>query len=133
MENKEVFQEKPKLVPGLENSASWDEWLTRAEHALRELGYRKYTQNLKREDFAYWKNFWIDDEKAYQVGLLFYDFRKFGASAYRISVQFECLFTEIDSRIDLSVSKDIELSEFEEMSVTFYESMLKYAQKQNHE
>lgn len=131
MENKEVFQEKPRLLPGIDDNLSWDEWLSAVELGLREMGYFKYNQRIKREDFAFWKSFWIDDEKAYQVGILFYDFRKHGVDSpgfHRIGVQFECLFCEIDSRIDLSVSKEISLTDFEEMAKTFYDSMLKYAE-----
>jgi hypothetical protein len=45
--------------------------------------------------------------------------------ANRIGVQFECLLIN-ENRIDLSVSKDISVKEFETMCYSFYESMKKY-------
>lgn len=118
----------PKLV-STPQTDSWNEWLANAEHILGQLGYRKYVQNHKREDFAFWKSFELDGEKIYQIGILFYDFRKYmdkDPGANRIGVQFECIPINIDCRVDLSVSKDISLSEFEEMAKTFYTSMNKY-------
>ena len=44
----------------------------------------------------------------------------------RIGVQFECMFTDIDARIDLSVSKDISLEHFEIMAKTFIDAMAQY-------
>ena len=43
-----------------------------------------------------------------------------------IGVQFECMFIGCDKRIDLEVSDDILLEEFEEMSKTFYNAMKIY-------
>lgn len=127
-ENFEV--EKPLLFENIGECKSWDEWLDKTEIALRDNGYRKYNQNIKNEDFTYWKTFYVNDEKAYQVGLLFYDFRKHMVNnltiSERIGVQFECMFIDINSRIDLTVSKNITLLEFEAMSKTFYDSMFQY-------
>jgi hypothetical protein len=36
------------------------------------------------------------------------------------------MFTDIDARIDLSVSKDISLEQFEIMAKTFVDEMFKY-------
>ena len=99
---------KHKLhIASVSGCTSWDEWLGKTELSLKELGYRKYKQNLKNEDFAYWKKY-----EGYQVGLFFYDFRKHQNQfniPERIGVQFECIFTDVDAGINLSVSKDISL------------------------
>lgn len=119
----------PKVISTPEVK-SWDEWLANVEHILLHIGYKKYIQNHKKEDFSYWKTFEVNGKKAYQVGLYFYDFRKYAfneSSTNRIGIQFECMFIDIDSRIDLSVSKDIPISEFEDMAKTFYESMKKFS------
>jgi hypothetical protein len=77
----------PLLVASVSGCTSWDEWLEKTELSLKDIGYRKYTQSIKNEDFAYWKTF-----KGYQVGVFFYDFRKH-QNQFRIGVQFECRFT----------------------------------------
>ena len=121
---------KPQLnVAALKGSESWESWLKSIEKALVELGYRRYVQHYKSEDFMYWKTFYDGEEKAYLVGLAFYDFRRYidrDKNANRISVQFECMLIDIDSRIDLTVSKDIPLAEFESMAKSFYEAMSQY-------
>ena len=114
----------PLLVDSVSECTSWDEWLEKNEASLKELGYRKYKQDVKKEDFAYWKAF-----EGYQVGIFFYDFRKYQNQfnvPERIGVQFECMFTDIDARIDLSVSKDISLEQFEIMAKTFIDAMSQY-------
>ena len=114
----------PLLIASVSGCTSWDEWLEKTEILLKEIGYRKYKQNLKNEDFAYWKNF-----EGYQVGLFFYDFRKYQNQINipeRICVQFECMLTDIDARIDLSVSKDISLEQFESIAKTFIDAMFQY-------
>lgn len=118
----------PPQVVKVRDYQTWDEWLSKVELALKELGYTKYQQNLKNEDFAYWKTIRVNGEKAYQVGLLFYDFRKFDnfRGSNRIGVQFECMPINTDSRVDLSVSKDITVQQFEEMAAAFYNTMLLY-------
>jgi hypothetical protein len=110
----------PLLVASVSGCTSWDEWLEKTELSLKDIGYRKYTQSIKNEDFAYWKTF-----KGYQVGVFFYDFRKH-QNQFRIGVQFECRFTDIDARIDLSVCKDISLEQFEIMAKTFIDTMSQY-------
>lgn len=115
----------PLLIASVSGCTSWDEWLEKTELSLKEIGYRKYKQNLKNEDFAYWKTF-----EGYQVGLFFYDFRKHQNQfniPERIGVQFECMFTHIEARIDLSVSKDISLEQFEIMAKTFVDAMFQYS------
>lgn len=114
----------PLLIASVSGCTSWDEWLEKTELLLKELGYKKYKQNLKNEDFAYWKKF-----EGYQVGLFFYDFREYQNQfniPERIGVQFECMFTDVDGRIDLSVSKDISLEKFEIMAKTFTDAMFQY-------
>ena len=107
---------------------NWDEWLTNYEDHLKGLGYKKFVQNHMNEDFCYWKTFKKGEAKKYQVGVLFYDFRKYAdrdPMANRIGTMFQCLLI-CDDRIDLTVSKNITLSEFENMAKTFYETMVKY-------
>jgi len=112
------------------DSFDWNLWLKTKEEYLKKLGYKKYYQNLKREDFAYWKIFNIDNNEAYQIGLLFYDYRKYNESnsninANRISIQYECMLINCDSRVDLSITKDnITLVEFEKIALDFYNAML---------
>lgn len=110
----------PLLIADVSVSTSWDDWLTETETKLKELGYRRYFQNHKNEDFSYWKTF-----KNYQIGILFYDFRKYADHdpyANRIGIMYECVVLGED-RIDMCVSKNIDLVEFENMSQTFYGAM----------
>lgn len=107
---------------------NWDSWLLEYENNLKGLGYRKYIQNHKHEDFCYWKTFKDGENKIYQVGVLFYDFRKYPKQThdtFRISVMYECMIL-CNDRIDMTVSKDIDLPLFELMSESFYRSMKKY-------
>lgn len=115
------------LFPDLMYVESKELWLEKTELKLKGLGYRKYHQNLKNEDFAYWKSFSDGDKKIYQIGLFFYDYRKYDIN--NIGVQFEFMFIDSDNRIDLSVSDNISLEQFEEMGITFYNSMKKYVKK----
>jgi hypothetical protein len=118
----------PLLIEDVSGSTSWDEWLSETETKLKEIGYRKYIQNHKNEDFCYWKTFKNGEDEIYQIGLLFYDFRKYADRdpyANRIGIMYECKIL-CDHRIDLCVSKNIDLVEFENMAKTFYESMSKY-------
>ena len=126
MEN--IIINTPKIIENITNK-SWDQWLNLVEIQLLKLGYRKYKQNYKKEDFAYWKPFEVDGIETYQIGLLFYDFRQYtytNPSANRISISFECNLLDINSRINLSVSDDITLQQFEIMSLDFYKTMSKY-------
>jgi len=100
----------------------WDKYLSDIDSYLRNLGFRKYDQKHKGEDFAYWENY-----DGYSIGILVYDFRKYEAVPHKIvSLQFECMINDIDCRIDLTVSKSIELPEFEAMSKDFYNAMKRY-------
>lgn len=119
----------PLLIDSSNNFTTWNEWLAYVETNLKALNYTKFIQNLNNEDFAYWKTFYIDNEKAYQVGIFFYDFRKYQENyntPERIAIQYECHLLNGEGRIDLSVFKNITLEEFEDMSKTFYDTMHKY-------
>jgi hypothetical protein len=119
---------KPLPPSESEGVMDWDGWLAEFESNLKELRYTKYTQHFKTSTFAYWKSFYDEDAKIYQVGILFYDYRKQSDTdprANRIGVQYECLLIG-RHRIDLSVSKDIDVPEFELMAKDFYEAMWKY-------
>jgi hypothetical protein len=120
--------EESKEQLAVTEGKDWDKWLIDMEASLKLSGYRRYNQYFKSEDFAYWKSFYDDDLNIYQVGVLFYDFRKYidiDPNANRISIQYECMLI-CDDRIDLSTSKRIEVFEFEKMAKTFYEAMSKY-------
>jgi len=115
----------------INDSIDWDKWLIEYETNLKELGYRKFGQNYKKENFSYWKTFRNGKDEIYQIGLLFYDFREYAdrdPMANRIGVMYECMLM-YDDRIDMTVSKDIDLPEFESMTKTFYEAMLHYLNK----
>ena len=114
----------PLLIVDVNGITSWDEWLFETETKLKEIGYRKYVQNHKNEDFCYWKTFKNGEYKIYQIGILFYDFRKY-ADANRIGIMYECRILGKD-RIDMCVSKNIDLVEFENMAQTFYRAMSQY-------
>ena len=120
---------KPSLdIAGVSGSTSWDEWLSETETKLKELGYRRYVQNHKNEDFCYCKTFKNGEDKIYQIGILFYDFRKYADRdpyANRIGIMYECMVLGED-RIDMCVSKNIDLVEFENMAQTFYGAMSQY-------
>jgi hypothetical protein len=118
----------PLLIADVSGSTSWDEWLSETEIKLQEIGYRGYVQNHKNEDFCYWKTFKNGQDKIYQIGILFYDFRKYADRdpyANRIGIMYECMILG-DDRIDMCVSKNIDLFEFEKMAQTFYEAMSQY-------
>lgn len=129
MQNVKIKNVKPLMQQHTINgSTNWDSWLLEFETNLKELGYRKYVQNYKNEDFCYWKTFKNGDDKLYQIGVLFYDFRKYAErdpNANRIAIMYHCMLL-CDDRIDMDVSKEIDLSEFEAMSKTFYEAMSQY-------
>jgi len=115
------------LTPTTENP-DWDDWLLTLDTEIKESGYKKYHQNLQREDFSYFKTFYKGEEKIYQIGVLVYDFRKymhFNPSANYIGIQYECMLIG-DNRIDMSVCNPISLATFEEMALAFYERMNKY-------
>jgi hypothetical protein len=126
--NVQLPLQPPLLIAEVSGSTSWDEWLSETETKLKELGYRRYVQNHKNEDFCYWKTFKNGEDKIYQIGILFYDFRKYAdrdPNTNRIGIMYECMVLG-DDRIDMCVSKNIDLVEFENMSQTFYEAMSQY-------
>ena len=116
------------IIHGVSGSTSWDEWLSETETKLKQLGYRRYVQNHKNEDFCYWKTFKNGEDKIYRIGILFYDFRKYADRdpyANRIGIMYECMVLGED-RIEMCVSKDVDIEEFENMAQTFYVSMSHY-------
>ena len=118
----------PLLITDVSGSTSWDEWLSETETKLKEIGYKRYVQNHKNEDFCYWKTFKNGEDKIYQISILFYDFRKYADRdpyANRIGIMYECMVLG-DDRIDMCVSKNIDLVEFENMAQTFYKTMSQY-------
>ncbi len=97
--------------------------LKKIETELLRLGYRKYNQNINSSDYQFWKSF-----KDYSVGVLVYDFTKFDVLIQKeFSIQYECMLNDMNCRIDMAVKKDINISEFERMSLHFYETMKDYA------
>jgi len=126
--NVQLPLQPPLLIADVSGSTSWDEWLSETETKLKELGYRRYVQNHKNEDFGYWKTFKKGEDKFYQINILFYDFRKYvdrDPYANRIGIMYECMVLGED-RIDMCVSKNIDLAEFENMAQTFYIAMSQY-------
>ena len=115
-------------IPNQTDYHNLSEWLSDVEFNLVQSGYRRYVQDLDHEDFAYWKTFYEGNNKKYQVGLLFYDYRKYSnriPHSNQISIQYRCMLLGGD-RIDLLVSKEIDLPEFESMAKVFYESIKQY-------
>ena len=123
-EQKHPNTEAQFALQNVSSSTDWAKYIDDLDSFLKAKGYRKYNQNHKREDFAYWKQY----DKKYQIGLLIYDWRKYPQHNFekRVSIEFECMLLEIDGRCDLCVSKDIELHEFEIMADSFYNAMSEY-------
>jgi hypothetical protein len=101
---------------------NWVKFLEDKDKELKDKGYRKYFQDHKRSDFQYFKTI----DKKYQIGIFFYDFRRFDVFQDIISISYECFLFPEDDRIDLSVSKDITIEEFEKMAESFYLSMKEF-------
>jgi hypothetical protein len=120
----------PKLIKKTSKSKTWEEWLEKTELVLKNSSYNKYCTIFKSEDLSYWKSFYKDNKLIYQVAILFYDFsayqNKSTITPPKICISFECLLANIDARMELSVSKDITLQEFETMADEFYNTMVKY-------
>lgn len=110
---------------------TWDEWLEFANEELLKKGYSKFVSHSENNcDFYYAKTIKNNEQiKEYQLLIKFYDFRPFAVmgndGANRIGIMFVCS-PFCDSRIDLEVSKDISVKNFEEMAEHFYISMAKY-------
>ena len=120
--------ENPNTI--INDNIDWDSWLSEYERNLKDHGYIKFNQKHKNEDFCYWKTFKDGETKIYQIGVLFYDFRPYAyrdPMANRIGTMYQCMIL-CDARIDMDVSAEIDLAEFERMAKTFYESMSKYIQ-----
>jgi hypothetical protein len=129
--NRQLPFKPPLLVVSINNTTSWDEWLSETEAKLKELGYRKYGQRHVNEDFCYWKVFKDGENKIYQIGISFHDFREFAnhdPDANRIGIMYDCMLLCGD-RIGMRVSKNIDLNKFESMAKTFYEAMAQYCIK----
>ncbi len=105
----------PKLLDS-PPSETWEDWLAEIDQRMKSKGYRHYHGHIKKESFCYCKTFC-----GYMIAVLVYDFRELFYS--RIGIQYECLLGDNDGRIDLSVSKDITLEQFEAMADTFYQAM----------
>lgn len=112
------------IIPKKGNKTSWDDWLSKVEFNLTKEGYKKYVQDYKKSDYSYWKTFYSGNEKAYQVGVHIYDFRKFDPEQI-ISFQYECMLIGKDY-VSMTVSKNIDLPEFEAMAVDFYNAIKLY-------
>jgi len=95
------------------------------EANITEMGYIKYNQDYRHSDFQFWKCFYENDEKIYQIGMTCYDWSKYEFGDDHIGVDYECMFLDSD-RIDLIVSKNIKIEEFEIMALDFYNTMKKY-------
>lgn len=107
---------------------NWKEWQTSIESKLQKNGYKKIGNSYKNEDFGFWKTVYDGDKKAYQLALLFFDFTKYNSNdiyAHRIGIQFEALLIG-DARVDLSISNNLSLAEFEEAGHDFYITMKSY-------
>ncbi len=94
--------------------------LKEVNECLTKLGYKDGTTH-KQSDFAYWKIF-----DGYQVGVLVYNWSRYDSSIKELGVSYECMFTDPDTRCDLSVSDNIELEVFEEMAKDCYKALKKY-------
>jgi len=95
---------------------------------ILNLGYRKYVQNVKNEDFAYWKPFERDENKknGYSVGLFFYDWSKYPQFTKKenisCSLEFMLRNNDLVDRLDLTISDDrITIEQFEIFCKKFYD------------
>ena len=98
------------------------------EIELVNLGYRKYKQDVKNEDFAYWKSFERDENRqnGYSVGLFFYDLSKYHQFTQKenisCSLEFMLGNNEKVDRLDITISDDkITLKQFEAFCKKFFE------------
>lgn len=106
----------------------WAEYLVNLDEYLVEKGFEKHEQNLKYEDFVYWKDY----EGLYRIGIFVFDFSKHKSYTLKneVMLQFECIISNTKGFCDLVVTKEIELAEFEKMSLDFYRVMFKYNQNE---
>lgn len=78
----------------MENNINWDVWISEFEEILLKKKYYKYHQDYKNETFSFWKVF-----NSYQVGVLFYDFRKFKqlpSDCSYVSVSYETMILDVN-------------------------------------
>lgn len=124
---REKFIAKPSIFV-CDDKLNWEQWLIKLDEYLNQAGYKKYIeQKFKNEDFVYWKKHYNSEgEKIFLTGVLVYDFRKYGHANASIGAQYECMIL-CDERIDMSVSKDFNLEEFERMATSFYLAMKEYS------
>lgn len=107
----------------------WLKWLESKESELIKNGYVKYQQHHKGSDFQYWKSLFIDGVKAYQIGVLIYNWTKYPSWSDEnqpYSISHECMLLNIEHNLYMNYSIDFEISTFEKMSEDFYQSMKKY-------
>ncbi len=109
-------------IQDVNSSTDYDKYLVELDDYMIDQGFRKYRQNHKGSDFVYWKVY----DESYQIGVLVYDFRKYGLSDTNVHLDFECMPIDFDGRCDLCVNMDIELEDFEKMAEAFYSSMKKF-------
>ncbi len=99
-----------------------DNEISKIDTELKSKGYKKYDQLHKESDYQYWKTL-----SGYQVGVLIYDFRQYDKKE-SIKILYECKLLNED-RVDLTMSKNINIDEFEEISEQFYNFMNDYEWK----
>ena len=77
------------LINEYNEKTDWSLYLENLDTYMKSIGYSKYKQNFKSEDFAYWKSY----NNKYQIGLLVYDWRKFPRYDLekKVSISFECM------------------------------------------
>lgn len=111
--------------PDFQKSDSWDEWLTKTEAQLKELGYSKYTGvGNHEEDFTYWKTLQTKSKEKVHLGLFFFDFRN--TQFPRIGVQFRVYLIDMpDCRLE--INEEMPLKKVEKMAKKFY----KFVKKNN--
>lgn len=114
-------------LQNVNSNTDYDKYLVDLHDYLTTKGFKKHKQGLLGlfgEDFSYWKQY----DNKYQIGLLIYDWRKYEqhTAEKKIGIMFECLPLRIEGRCNLSVSRNIELHEFEQMAASFYNAMRKY-------
>lgn len=101
------------------------------EDYLIARGYTKYVQHYKSEDYLYWKGFdrvYTDDghkHGGYSVGFAFYDFSKYPQfteeECVSISNEF-MLGTDMGfDRLDICITHDLTVEEFEEFCESFFD------------
>lgn len=117
-----------QIFPNGSQPTNWHKWEAKLHAHLTAAGYRKFMDQHQRQDYSYWKMVRINDQEAYQLGCMVYDFRKHYApsdAGYRISFMYICMLMG-EHRIDLKVSQPIEVAQFEQMATVFYEALKRF-------